>query len=65
MSSRFNTLLLGNPRQVIDAIDHQECTVDELRLAMINALRRINVLEEKTESLQRQLNETRSHYNLV
>lgn len=47
--SLYNTLLLGSPTDVADALDACGSTVNttELRLSLINALRRIDYLEEK------------------
>ena len=46
--SRFNTLYRGSASDVVDELDDDkitETTVDDLRLALINAMRRIESLE--------------------
>lgn len=57
MSSRFNTLYLGEPTEAADAlenfdgVDDSEIDVNELRLALINALKRIAQLEQRVANL--------------
>ena len=54
MSSRFNTLYLGQPGEAADALEdfsNGKVDVDELRLALINALRRIELLTERLTKL--------------
>jgi hypothetical protein len=46
VTSRFNTLYRGAPLDVVAALeDHHDATMDELRLALINAFQRIDALE--------------------
>lgn len=44
--SRFNTLLLGEPERAAEELENC-ANEDELRAALINALRRIAVLEQR------------------
>ena len=55
MSSRFNTLYLGEPSEAADALENVHEAgedVPELRVALVNALRRIAVLERDISILQ-------------
>lgn len=51
MASRFNTLYRGSAHEAAEILEmesdvsRESTTVDELRIALINALRRIEVLE--------------------
>lgn len=55
MASRLNTLYLGSAADAADALEVLEarCEIaqDDLRLALINALRRIQLLEEQLARL--------------
>ena len=53
MASRFNTLYLGQPSEAADELEggQEETTVDELRIALINALRRIDALQTDVQTL--------------
>jgi alkanesulfonate monooxygenase SsuD/methylene tetrahydromethanopterin reductase-like flavin-dependent oxidoreductase (luciferase family) len=60
MSSRFNTLYLGHPDTAADALENvHEAGEDlpELRIALINALRRIAKLEREISILQVRVSE--------
>lgn len=56
--SRFNDLRLGDPSDAAGLLDYwgkaevTEVTQDDLRLALVNALRRISDLEKKCESMR-------------
>lgn len=57
MSSRFNTIYLGEPGEAADALENfygvsaDEIDTDELRRGLINALRRIADLERRVANL--------------
>ena len=64
MSSRFNRLYIGSASDAEDElertdVDAREPTTDELRLALVNALNRIAVLERSRETLSMQLAQLR------
>ncbi len=52
--SRFNTLYLGEPADAADELEiadaDPEADRDEIRVALINALRRIDKLESELEN---------------
>lgn len=63
MSSRFNTFYLGEPSDAADALE-EDATLDELRAALQNALRRIARLQygaveigNQVAALRKDLNE--------
>lgn len=56
--SRFNTLFLADATEVADALA-DGATKDELRIALINALRRIDKLEDDVIVLRRQVRDNR------
>lgn len=45
--AKHSTLTHGNPAEVADILDSEECDDSQLRAALINALRRIDVLERQ------------------
>lgn len=47
--SKFATLLHGQSDDVMDILEHQQCSADELRAALTNAFRRIKSLEESSK----------------
>ena len=55
MSSRFNELYLGEPGDAADQLEDLPASEQELRAALINALRRIERLEAQVLNLQAQL----------
>lgn len=54
--SRFNALYQGEPDDAADLLEIDDrndgCTADELRVALLNALRRIATLERKVVDLR-------------
>lgn len=51
--SRFNTLYLGEPERVVEELESEtESTVDDLRVALINAMVRIDKLQQKVTELR-------------
>lgn len=52
MSSRFNELYRGEPGDAADQLEDTEASEQELRAGLINALRRIAVLEARVLQLQ-------------
>lgn len=52
MSSRFNELYRGQPGDAADQLEDEEASEQELRAALINALRRIERLEAQVLNLQ-------------
>lgn len=66
--SRFNTLYLGDPADAAEALEdtgargNTDRNVDELRVALINALKRIAALEKTVAGLDKA---TRSHLSEV
>ncbi len=51
MTSRFNTLYLGSAEEAAEVLQ-EEATVDELRVALVNALNRIASLEQRLTQLE-------------
>jgi len=54
--SRFNTLYLGDAKSAADELDsstESESTLDDLRVALINALGKIAELEQEVRILKR------------
>lgn len=54
MSTRFNVLYRGEPGDAADHLEDDPADEQELRAAIINALRRIAVLEATVLKLQTQ-----------
>lgn len=52
MSSKFNELYRGEPADAADQLEDQEASEQELRAALINALRRIDRLEQQVARAQ-------------
>ena len=52
MSSRFNELYRGEPGDAANQLEDTDASNAELRAALINALRRIAVLESRVYRLQ-------------
>lgn len=56
--SRFNTLYHGAPNEAADVLEHSSPVavnpqaIDELRIALINALRRIEQLDQDVQRLR-------------
>jgi hypothetical protein len=50
--TRFNELYRGEPGIAADQLEDTEASEQELRAALINALRRIAVLEDRVLALQ-------------
>jgi hypothetical protein len=50
--SRFNELYRGEPSTAADQLEDQEANEQELRAALINALRRIGQLEARIAKLE-------------
>lgn len=51
--SRFNTLLLGEPESVRDELESEtETTVEDLRIALINAMGMIDKLRQEVAELR-------------
>jgi uncharacterized protein YceH (UPF0502 family) len=59
MSSRFNVLLHGGAEEAANELRDTDATPDELRVALINALERINRLEDEVSALRRQVPDNR------
>jgi hypothetical protein len=55
--SRFNELYRGEPGEAADQLEDIPATEQELRAALINALRRIERLEDQVLRLQTQPSE--------
>jgi hypothetical protein len=53
--SRFNTLLHGEPRDVIVALEDEPADEQELRAALQNAFRMIETLHARIERMDRTL----------
>ncbi len=51
--SRFNSLYLGEPTDAAQELGDNEATVDELRIALINALNRIHQLTQRIERMDK------------
>jgi hypothetical protein len=52
VSSRYNTIYLGEAGDVADELSVEDVTQDELRLALINALLKIERLEKLVAQLR-------------
>lgn len=50
--SRFNVLMHGEPDEAANALGEDEADEGELRAAIVNALRRIALLERQVERLR-------------
>lgn len=57
--SRFNQLYLADAKSVIEELENDDASVDELRVALINAMGMISKLQEDVAVLRRQVPDNR------